>query len=329
MSSGRSLALRPLATIAFAGVALCVPHLAWAHTGADAGPADIWRHWGANPVEIVLLVVPALWYAAGVRSLWARAGVGRGVSRAQATMFGLGMLTLVVALASPIDAMADALFSAHMVQHLLLILVAAPLCVLGAPTLPALWALPRDQRRALGAWWHRRAALRTVVAIVTTPIVVFALHTVALWFWHFPVPYQAAVQQPAIHALEHLSFFGTAALFWWTVAPPIGRRRAGEGASILLVGGTLMQSGALGAALVLARSPWYPVHAEGARVWSTTLLEDQQLAGLLMWVPASLVYIAAASWLFLRWMRHDERADARHDRERPRLSLATLAKEAS
>ncbi len=273
-------------------------------------PHEVWHHWGAGPLELALLVLPALWYAVGVRALWRSAGRGRGVTHRQVTAFFIGILTLAVALASPLDAMAEALFSGHMVQHLLLILVAAPCCVLGAPVLPMLWALPRARRRALARWWHRRAALRAIAHTAAAPGVVFAAHTAALWFWHFPAPYQAALEQPVMHAIEHLSFFGTAALFWWTVAPPTGRRRASEGAGILLISGTLMQGGALGAVLMLARAPWYPAHAEGARAWGLTLLEDQQLAGILMWVPASLVYVAAAAWLFLRWMRRDERAHA-------------------
>jgi cytochrome c2 len=112
-----------------------------------------------------------------------------------------------------------------------------------------------------------------------------------------------------MHALEHLSFFGTALLLWWTVLQPLGRRRTGYPASILLLGGTLMQSGALGALLMFARTPWYPLHAAGARAWGMSLLADQQLAGLIMWVPAGFVYVIAAALLFMQWMRTDEQRD--------------------
>lgn len=266
----------------------------------------LWYDWGGSPPELILLFAAACWYAAGVRALWRRAGTGRGISRGQAAAFATGLVALFIALASPLDEMAEALFAAHMVQHLLLILVAAPLLVAGAPILPALWAVPRAPRRALAGWWRRSPALRRVAHWTTAPGVAFVLHTLALWFWHLPAPYQSALRSPALHALEHGSFLGTAILFWWAVAPPIGRRRASEGAGILMIGGTLMQSGALGAVLMFASAPWYPLHAAGARTWGMTPLEDQQLAGLIMWVPASLVYIAAAAWLFLRMMRRDE-----------------------
>ena len=263
--------------------------------------------WDASPLELLLPLLVALWYAVGVCALWRTAGVGRGVSCAQAFAFGTGIVTLITALASPLDAMADLLFSAHMVQHLLLILVAAPLLILGAPALPALWALPRARRRALGGWWRRAAELRSVVHALTAPGSAFVLHLAALWFWHMPAPYQAALRSPDVHAIEHLSFLGTALLFWWAVAPSLGRPRASEGAGILIVVGTLLHSGALGALLMFSRTPWYPAHEAGARAWGMTTLEDQQLAGLIMWIPASLVYVAAAASLFLRWMRRDER----------------------
>jgi putative membrane protein len=262
---------------------------------------------GEGPVELLLILIPAVWYAVGVRSLWKRAGANRGVTRIQAASFFAGLLTLLAVLSSPADEMSDALFSAHMVQHLMLILVAAPLCVLGVPLLPMLMALPRSRRRIVGAWWQRQEHSRRIIHFITAPGLAFLYHTLALWFWHFPVPYQMALRNPAIHAAEHLSFFMTALLFWWVIAAPLGRRRATEGTGILMVFGTLMQSGVLGALLMFASNPWYPIHAAGVRAWGMTLMEDQQLAGLIMWIPASMVYVGAAAWLFLRWMRRDER----------------------
>ncbi|MEO7085119.1 MAG: cytochrome c oxidase assembly protein [Gemmatimonadaceae bacterium] len=257
--------------------------------------------------ELLFIVVPALLYARGYRALRERTRVNHGVSRARATVFAAGLAVLAVALLSPLDRIAEDLFSAHMVQHLLLMLGAAPLCVLGAPLLPMLWAFPLSRRRAAAMWWRRSSFTRGVVHGATNPAVVFIAQMVALWFWHFPRPYQAAIEHDWIHALEHISFLGTASLFWWVVFQPIGRRRASEGATILMLGGTLLQSGALGAVLMFAKSPWYPILAAGASRWGTTLLEDQQLAGLLMWIPASAVYVAATAWVFVRWMRLDER----------------------
>ncbi len=273
-------------------------------------PSEVWREWGAPPLEVALTLVPAVWYAVGVRAMWRSAGVGHGVSRSRAVSFAAGIAVIMLALASPLDAMADALFSAHMVQHLMLILIAAPLLVVGAPSLPALWALPRSSRRAVGRWWHGAVALRSLVHALTSPGAAFVLSFVALWFWHMPAPYQAALRSPGLHALEHVSFLGTAVLFWWTVASPVGRPRASEATGIAMIVGTLMHSGALGALLMFARAPWYPAHDAGARAWGMTPMEDQQLAGLIMWIPAGAVYVGASAWLFVKWMRHDERRQA-------------------
>ena len=275
-------------------------------------PTGIWREWGASPLEVALMLLPLVWYAMGVRALWRSAGTGGGVSRTCAASFASGIAVLAVALASPVDAAAEALFSGHMVQHLLLILVAAPLLVLGAPSLPAVWALPRASRMRAARWWRGAVALRAMVHAVTSPGAAFVLHFIALWFWHMPAPYQAALRSPGLHALEHASFLGTAVLFWWTVATPLGRPRAGEATGIAMIVGTLMHSGALGALLMFARVPWYPAHDAGARAWGMTAMDDQQLAGLIMWIPAGAVYVTAAAWLFVRWLRHDEQRQSDH-----------------
>ena len=291
-------------------------------------PSGIWREWGAPPIEMALMLLPAIWYALGLRALWHSAGAGHGVSRSRAASFAAGVAVLALALASPIDAAAEALFSAHMVQHLLLILAAAPLLVCGAPALPAVWALPRASRRAIGKWWHGAVALRAVVHAVTTPGAAFVLHFVAVWFWHMPAPYQAALRAPGVHALEHISFLGTALVFWWTVATPLGRPRASEATGLAMIVGTLVHSGALGALLMFARAPWYPAHDAGARAWGMTPMDDQQLAGLIMWIPAGAVYVAAAGWRFVEWMRRDERQQRGHvsaQRQREALRLEEMA----
>ena len=120
-----------------------------------------------------------------------------------------------------------------------------------------------------------------------------------MWAWHLPGPYQAALRSDGVHALEHASFFITALLFWWVLARPDYRRRLSFGADLIFLFTAAMQSGVLGALITFARQPWYPMHAEPASWWGLTALEDQQLAGLIMWVPASLAYLAAAAAVLL------------------------------
>lgn len=285
-----------------------LPAIAWAHPGGAPEPRDLWTAWSVEPGVVIPLVVGAWWYARGVRALWRRARGRRGVRGWQAACGAAGFAALGLALVSPVDEVSRALFSMHMVQHLLLVLVAAPLLVLGAPLLAGVWALPPRARRAAGAWWRRSGGLRAAWRVLTAPLLVWILHVGVLWLWHAPALYDTAVRRESVHALEHLSFFGTALLFWWVLIDPRARRRLGLGAAALFVFTAGMQMGALGALLTFARQPWYVVHYGTTLPWGLTPLEDQQLAGLIMWIPASVIYLAAMLVLLHGWLVAGERA---------------------
>jgi putative membrane protein len=269
------------------------------------------RSWTWEPAVALGVIVAAIWYAAGLWRLWQRSGTGRSVSWGHAGLFAAGLLMVVVALMSPLDALADTLFAAHMTQHLILITVAAPLLVLGRPLLPMLWALPAPRRRRIGRWWAGRPAARLALAAVTAPSVVWIAHAAVLGFWHVPATYEWAVRHEPVHAVEHASFLVTAGLFWWVVLQPAGRRRLGYGAAILYVSAFAGMMGVFAAVLTFAPAPWYVVEVHRTAAWSLTALEDQQLAGLIMWIPGSLVYLAAAAFCFVRWLDADNRAARR------------------
>lgn len=287
-------------------------------------PGDVMRSWTFEPGVVIGITIPALWYAYGVRSLWRSAGRGRGIGLMQISAFAAGLFTLVVALVSPLDAMGDMLFSAHMVQHLLLILVAAPLLVLGKPALPVLWSLPATARRRAGHWWHHATMTRSIASTLTNPGVAWALHVADLLFWHISTPYGWTLRSESIHALEHASFVGTAVLFWWAVLQPTGRRRLSYGMSVLYVSAAGMVMSALGAILTFAPSPWYVGYLTTTAEWHLTPLQDQQLGGLIMWIPASVVYLGAACWFFVKWIGPDSAsATARHSHDlslKPRVA---------
>jgi cytochrome c oxidase assembly factor CtaG len=219
------------------------------------------------------------------------------------------MLVLVLALASPLDALADQLFSAHMAQHVLLAIVAPPLIVAGAPLTAALWLLPLATRKRLVQWTKRHGWLTSLWAVMTAPALAWAIHAVAMWTWHLPRLYALALDNSVVHAAEHVSFVGTASLIWWGIIYPRRSRRAAYALGVAALFLTMMQSGALGALLTLSHRIWFPVHAAGEARWGLAPLEDQQLAGLIMWVPGGLLYLAAMSVLFLAWMRQGERRD--------------------
>ena len=180
-------------------------------------------------------------------------------------------------------------------------LVAAPLLVLGRPMIPFLWAFPKTTARHLSAWTKATAWQRTWRAI-TAPFVAWLIHAVVLWGWHVPFLFQATLEREWIHALQHASFFGSALLFWWAILH--GRERAaGSGAAVLYLFTTALHSSLLGALLTFAGTVWYPVYNGTTASWGLTPLEDQQLGGLIMWVPAGLVYIVAALALFAAFLR--------------------------
>jgi len=254
------------------------------------------------------LVAAAVAYAAGLRRLW-RAGPGA-PSAGQAAAYAGGLATVALALLSPLDALAHRLFAAHMAQHMLLVMVAAPLLVLGAPGLPLAVALAPGWRRRLGRLRHR-PAVHAARDLLTRPMVAWGVHVGTLWAWHLPGPYQAALASDAVHAAEHASFLGTAVLFWWVVLSRPGRRRLAPGFAVLYLFAAALQGSALGALLTLAPAPLYPLQAAAEPPWGPGPLADQQLAGLVMWVPADLIYLGAAGTLFMRWLMSLERASPR------------------
>lgn len=223
-----------------------------------------------HALTVALIALAALWYAAGIRRLWHRAGQGRGIARVQAASFAAGIALLALAVVSPLHQAAERLLWAHMVQHELLMVLAAPLLVLGRPMQAFAHVLP----------------LR-VPRLLADPLLAFGAHALAIWLWHLPPLFDAALAAEAWHFVQHASFLASALLFWWTIAA-----RA-DLAALASLFGTMVHTGALGALLAFARVPWYPGFT----------LEDQQLAGLIMWVPAGLAYPAAALLIASRWLQ--------------------------
>ncbi|HET7188697.1 MAG TPA: cytochrome c oxidase assembly protein [Gemmatimonadaceae bacterium] len=296
MTTRLPFALRVLALVG------TVPDIAYAHPGGVLAPHDLWQAWTIAPAVLVGCLVAALAYARGEQVRRARTRVARPAARWRTWSFIGAIAAILVALVSPVDALGGALFSAHMVQHLLLMMVAAPLMVLGDPMTAFLWALPPTARRAVGRWWLRQRMLRRSWRVFALPIVAWTLHVVTLWVWHLPSLYDRAVADGPLHVLEHATFFLTALLFWWVPFRPHGRR-LDAGPALLYLFAAALQSTILGAVLALARHPLYVAHLGTTRPWGLTPLEDQQLAGLWMWVPAGLVYLVALVPLALRVLR--------------------------
>ncbi|HKP72772.1 MAG TPA: cytochrome c oxidase assembly protein [Pyrinomonadaceae bacterium] len=279
------------------------------------------RAWSWEPGVLVCLALSGWLYFRGVRKLWREAETGRGVRRWEAWCYAGGWFALFVALVSPLHPWGRVLFSAHMTQHEVLMLVAAPLVVLGRPLLPFLWALPLEWARRVGNWgkaiWFQRGW-----HALTNPLVAWAVHAAALWVWHVPALFQATLTSEWVHTLQHLSFLLSALLFWWSLVH--GRQGwMGYGAATLYVFTTSVHSGLLGALLTFANSVWYPAYTGLTDSWGLTPLEDQQLGGLIMWIPAGLVYVVAGLALFAGWMQESEARVVRRETQAAAARTAT------
>jgi putative membrane protein len=283
----------------------------YAHEGKPHRFHDLWYTWARDPFIIAGLALAAWLYWRGLGRIWRESARGRPSRKWEAWAFGFGWLALFVALVSPLHPWGEVLFSAHMTQHEILMLVAAPLLVLGRPLVPFLWALPRGWRQRVGGVGKQRG-VQKVWRTLTNPLVAWAVHAVALWVWHIPALFQATLTSDLVHTLQHLSFLGSALLFWWALIH--GRKGLmGYGAAVLYMFTTSVHSGVLGALITFAHSTWYPAYANSTASWGLTPLEDQQIGGLIMWIPAGLVYIVAGLALMVGWMRESERRVARRE----------------
>jgi putative membrane protein len=235
-------------------------------------------------------------YVAGVRTLWRSAGDQRGVSRRTAAAFVAGWLVLCATLFGPIDALGGELFTAHMIQHELMMLVAAPLLALGAPLAVASWGVPRRSLPAIRGVTRAIAGSHAWRAI-THPFGAWLLHAIVLWAWHMPRAFEAALRDAWIHDLQHATFLASALLFWWALVAR--RTRTADGVAVLYLFTTMIHTGALGALLTFSPTVWYGSYAGG---FGMSALEDQQAGGLVMWIPGGTVYLAAGVYLLGRWL---------------------------
>ncbi|RVJ37081.1 cytochrome c oxidase assembly protein [Sinorhizobium meliloti] len=281
--------------IVFAALFTIMAADAQAHE-AGAGAGDPW-----NYLFVVLpLALTALAYGIGMRRLWSASARGQTIHLQRAVCFAAGWFFLAAALVSPLDRLATQLFTAHMIEHEILMVIAAPLFVLSKPLAPLLWSLPQKLRASVGRALVRSVVLLPVRKAATNQLIATGLHGATLWLWHAPRLYDAALAETPVHWLQHLSFFCTALIFWWALL--FGRGRQDYGTAIFYLFATTLHSGFLGILLSFAREPLYRSQGAGAASWGLSALEDQQLAGLIMWVPAGMIYIAAALALAAAWI---------------------------
>ncbi len=263
--------------------------------------------WRLDPLVVVGLFGIGLIYVQATRRL---KGIGPGLPHARQRCFLAGLIFIFLALDGPIEAVASALLSVHMLQHMLLTMVAAPLLVLGAPVTLALRASSLETRhRILLPVLDSR-----LVRIAASPLVAWSLFFVVLWASHVTSLYETAIQNRGLHALEHLAYLGSAVLFWWPVAGlDPNPSRISHPARILYLFLAMPPMAFLGLAIYSSDHLLYPYYATVPGATIAFALADQHLAGAIMWEGGMFVVVPALAFLLLNWMRREEREAERSD----------------
>jgi putative membrane protein len=268
------------------------------HVALAADIEGLWLRWNLDPILILGLAGLSVGYWLLLGPLRKRYGWAAEVDPRQPALFTIGMALVIVALVSPLDAISDDyLFSAHMIQHMLLAVVVPPIWVLSLPG----WGI-----EAL----LRVRGVRPVARLLTNPIVAFALLNADIWIWHAPALYDATLVNVQLHIFEHLSYVALGVLFWLPVlsrAPAL--RQLSLGASVLYLFVACQPMVALGALLTFSSAPLYHPYVVAPRLWGSTPLGDQQLGGLIMWLPSTIPYLAALSAIFFSWVGEQDRRE--------------------
>jgi len=282
------------------------------HVGHDHLPrastfVEFLQRWDLAPYILIPLAI--IW-GAYLLGLWrlSRRTKYRVVHLGNSLFFVGGGVVLTLVLVSPIDVYGGDLFFMHMIQHLSLMMVAAPLLLLAAPMAVFLWAFPRTIRHQLGRIFTPNGVLRRVLTGVTVPVIAWLFYVAAIWAWHIPTVYDKALEQEWVHISEHLVMFGAAVIFWWPViGPPPIRSHLPYPFRFLYLFLALFQNIVLAAILTFADAPVYAHYEDSPEHWGLGGDVDQQLGGILMWLPGAMMYFTALGILFYLWVSQEER----------------------
>lgn len=289
MSFWKNLVSTGLATLLLTRAAPLLAH--------DSEALQVSLPWTFDAWIVIPLLLSGALYALGVLRLSRRILLGQRRLGGQAAAYAFGWLALAGALLSPLHWLGEHLFTAHMVEHEIVMAIAAPLLVLSRPAAPLLWALRDTYRRFIGDRVARTPGL-AIWRVLTRPSVATILHGLAIWLWHIPPFFDAALVNVSLHRLQHVSFLATAILFWWSLL-----RRSSYGVAAWDLFFTMIHTTLLGVLMALAPRVLYGMQTADAPIWGLTPLEDQQLAGIIMWVPAGTIYAGAALAFIATWIR--------------------------
>ena len=293
------MSLRRFQIAALGAVAFLSASPAWSLTETDRALLTVWT-W--PPFIVMPMLLAAALYGLGtIRML--RRTTNKRLPVWPVLCFALGWISLVIAVDSPLHELGEQLFWAHMTQHEILMLISAPLLVLGRPMIAFLWALPPDWRETAAGLGHSRT-FKKGWSFVSVPLSAWLVSALALWIWHIPWLFDQTLRSDWIHAAQHSTFLVTAVMFWW---PVLNRTPAlGYGGALVYVFTTILHSSVLGALLTFAPRAWYSSYMVTAPAWHLTALEDQQIGGLIMWIPAGTLQLIVALVLLVKWMKESQ-----------------------
>ena len=273
-----------------------------------------WRADVIVPLAVVCIVYSVGWKR--LRSVY-RGRTARSVKSLasgwrMATFLG-GWILVALALLSPLEVLSGQLFFMHMIQHLLLVMCAPPLLLLSDPFPVVLWGMPRDLRRWVGSKFYREAGFRRALVLLTRPGLIWLYFVIMYVGWHDPVAYDAALRSDIIHDVEHLSFFVTSILFWWhvTSAAPRVHGHSSYGMRIAYLLLTVPVNLLTGVTITFARQPIYSYYLHVARPWGLTVMQDQMLGGVIMWIPGSMMLLIAVLVIVARILAQQEESAAK------------------
>ncbi|HYK50986.1 MAG TPA: cytochrome c oxidase assembly protein [Terriglobales bacterium] len=280
-------------------VAIFTATPAWSLAETERGLVN---QWAWPPAILIPLLLTAGLYGLGVMRMLRRSSNRRSFLW-PVLSFALGWISLVLALDSPLHELGEQLFWVHMTQHEILMLISAPLLVLGRPLIAFLWALPRAWRET-AAKVGRSGIFKKGWTFTSAPLSAWLVSALALWIWHLPWLFDQTLRSDSIHAAQHTTFLVTALIFWW---PVVNRTSAlGYGGGLVYIFTTILHTSVLGALLTFATRPWYSSYEMTAPAWHLTALEDQQIGGLIMWIPAGTVLLIVALVLLVKWIQESQ-----------------------
>lgn len=263
-----------------------------------------WNTWTFDPLTLAGLAVLIVLYTRGL--LRSRGRSGGLFPWWRPTSFYVGWTALLLGAVSPIDGLSGDLFLMHMVQHMLMMMVGPPLILVGAPVVPVLRGLPRVLRDDLAIPLFQMKRVRKALSFLASPLTAWLVFVFTVWVWHIPALYNEAVTNEALHFLQHATFIGAAAFFWWIAIDPVPLKpRLSYALRLLYLFLATLQSTALAAIITLSEDVLYSYYESVPRLWGLTPGEDQMIAGLIMWIPGAGIYFIVLSVLFFVMLARD------------------------